>query len=135
MVCPHCGRCNRRIKWDEWKCETTGCDYEIPIQYTAHTAKALAPDHAFETEGHAISFDRYEDPVVRTGVEFHGYWRKATYELSPGNYVTHYHANQPINRQPGGADEMLEALQSTKMGMARHAVKKSAGKYLGRASA
>ena len=135
MVCPQCGRCNLRTKWDEWKCGTARCNYEIPIQYTARTAKALAPEHAFETEGHAISFDRFEDPIIQTSVKFYGYWRIATYELFPGNYVTHYFANLRINRQPGGADEMLEALQTTKMGMARHAVKKSKGKYLSKASA
>ncbi len=86
---------------NEWKCATTGCDYEIPIRYTARSAKALAPGHAFETEGHAISFDKFEEPVVRTSLDFYGYWRKATYEVFPGNYISHYFANQRINRQPG----------------------------------
>ncbi len=135
MVCPYCGGCNSRTKWDEWKCATTGCEYELPIKHTVRTASALAPEHAFQTEGHAISFDRYEEPVVRTSLDFHGYWKKATYELFPGNHVTHYLANQQINRQPGGADEMLEGLQRAKMGMARHALKTSGGKYLSKASA
>ena len=130
MVCPDCGRCNSRSEWDEWKCQTDGCHYEIPIHHTVRPASALTPEHAFETEGHAISFDKWEEPVVRTSVGFHGYWRKATYELSPGNYIAHYFSNQPINRQPGGADEILEALQGSKMGMKRHALESSPGKWV-----
>ncbi len=67
------------------------------IRHTVRSAKALAPEHAFETESHAISFDKYEEPVVRASLDFHGYWRKATYEVFPGNYITHYFANQQIN--------------------------------------
>ncbi|KAM0805246.1 hypothetical protein BDR22DRAFT_884784 [Usnea florida] len=66
---------------------------------------------------HAIPFDKWEAPVVRTQSAFLGYWRKATYELSPDNYVTHYMAKQVINRQPGGADEALEQLQGAKLGI------------------
>lgn len=129
MVCPVCGGCNSRSEWDEWKCGTEGCTYEIPIHHTVRTASALAPEHAFEAEGHSMSFDKWEEPIVRTKMEFHGYWRKATYELFPGNYITHYFANQEINRQPGGANDILEALQGTKMGMKRHPLESSPGKY------
>ena len=130
MVCPDCHRCNSRSEWDEWKCGTEGCTYEIPIHHTVRTAKALASEHAFEAEGHTMSFDKWEEPVERTKIEFHGYWRKATYELFPGNFITHYFANQQINRQPGGADEALEALQGTKMGLKRHPLENSPGKSL-----
>ena len=130
MVCRDCGRCNSRTKWDEWKCETEGCTFEIPITYTIVPRCQLAPDHAFEAEGHAIPFDKWEAPVVRTESGFIGYWRKATYELSPGNYVTHYMANQVINRRPGGADEALEQLQGAKLGMQRFKLESSPGKLL-----
>ena len=123
MVCPACGRCNSRTEWDQWKCETEGCDYEIPIHHTAVHPSALASAHGFEAEGHAISFDKWDEPVVRTEVDYLGYWRKATYELSHGNYITHYMTNLVINRQPGGADDILEALQGEKLGMKRHALK------------
>ncbi|CAF9943053.1 MAG: hypothetical protein ALECFALPRED_010499 [Alectoria fallacina] len=126
MVCRDCGRCNSRTKWDEWKCETEGCTFEIPIQYQIFSRSQLAPDHAFEAEGHSIPFDKWEAPVVRTEAGFHGYWRKATYELSPGNYVTHYVSNEVINRQPGGADEALETLQGAKLGMHRFPLENSA---------
>ena len=128
MVCRDCGRCNSRTKWDEWKCETERCNFEIPIHYPIISRSQLAPDHAFEAEGHSIPFDKWEAPVVRTEAGFHGYWRKATYELFPGNYVTHYFANQVINRQPGGADEALKTLQGAKLGMQRFALENSPSK-------
>ena len=127
MVCVDCGGCNSRTKWDDWKCGTEGCDFEISLPHTIFPVSAFAPDHAFEAEGHAIPFDKWEEPVVRTETKFHGYWRIATYELSPGNYVSHYIANQEINRQPGGADDTLIALQGAKMGMQRFALENSPG--------
>lgn len=130
MVCPDCGRCNSRTEWDQWKCETEGCTFELPIQYSIIPLGQLTTDHAFEAEGHAIPFDKCEAPVVLTEAGFHGYWRKATYELFPGNYITHYFANKQINRQPGGADEILEALQGMKLDMKRHPLESSAGKSL-----
>ena len=65
MVCRECGRCNSRTNWDEWKCATEGCTYEVPIRYNAIPSKALQCDHAFEAEGHAIPFDKYLEPVIR----------------------------------------------------------------------
>ena len=135
MVCPVCGRSNSRIKWDEWKCGTDGCHFEIPIQYHVVPRSELAPDHAFEAEGHSIPFDKCLDPVVRTGAAFRGWWRELTFEISPGNFVTHLIANQVINRQPGGADEMLESLQGEKLGLQRFPMKSCAGMYLPEPSA
>ena len=64
-------------------------------------------------ENPGISFGKF----IRTANGFHGFWRKLTFELSPGNFITHYIANQVINRQPGGADEILEILHGFKLGM------------------
>lgn len=131
MVCPACGRCNSRSEWDQFKCETPGCQYEIPIQHTAVHYSALAPTNGFEAEGHAICFNKWDEPMVRRDDEFIGYWRKATYEVWPGNYIAHFMTNLVINRQPGGADDILEALQKEKLGMKRHALKSSASMYPG----
>ena len=51
------------------------------------------------------------ESVVRTGAEFLGFWRKLEFEVAPGNTVTHYLANEVINRQPGGGDVILESFQ------------------------
>ena len=122
MVCPICGRCNSRTKWDEWKCETNECTFEVPIYHHIVPQHQLEPDHSFPTEGHSIPCDKFQDPVMQTS-RVHGYWRVLTYELFPGNFVTHYLANQVINRQPGGADDILRALQGSKLGMQRSALK------------
>ena len=128
MVCPKCGRCNSRVEWDEWKCATMGCTFQIPIDYKPVPRSSLVSDHAFEAEGHSIPFNKHQKPVILKKSGFRGYWRKITYELSPGNYVTHYLANQVINRQPGGADEVLEKLQCEKMGLQRLPLANSPGK-------
>lgn len=130
MVCPHCGRCNSRTKWDEWKCGTAGCQFEIPIRYSIIPWSELAPDHAFEAEGHSIPFDKCMEPVVRTKSAFRGWWREMRFDICPGNFVIHYIANRVINRQPGGADEMLESLQGEKLGMQRFPMKSCAGMLL-----
>ena len=128
MVCEDCGRCNSRTNWDEWKCKTEGCTYEVPIQYHIVPASSLAPDHAFQAEGHSIPFDKWLSPVVRTEAAFLGFWRKQTFELTPGNFVTHFISNQVINRQPGGADDTLAALQGEKLGMQRFPLGSCEGK-------
>ena len=130
MVCRDCGRCNSRTSWDEWKCETEGCTFEVPIRYSIIPRSQLAPDHAFEAEGHSIPFDKWELPVVRAENGFHGFWRRLTFELSPGNLITHYIANRVINRQPSGADEILETLQGVKLGMQRFPLENSPGEWL-----
>ena len=72
MVCLDCGRCNSRIEWDQWRCGIEGCDFEISIHHTVRPASALIPEHALEADGHAICFDKWEEPVIRTKVEFPG---------------------------------------------------------------
>ena len=67
------GRCNSQTKWGEWKCETEGCTFEIPIRYNIIPASKLAPDHTFKAEGHSIPFDKWGAAVVRTKAEFHDY--------------------------------------------------------------
>ena len=130
MVCPNCGRCNSRTKWDEWKCMTEGCQFEIPIKYHIIPRRELAPDHAFEAEGHSIPFDKCIEPVIRTRATFHGWWREMRYEMCEGNFISHYIANEVINRQPGGPDEILERLQGERLGMQRFPLRTCAGMYL-----
>ena len=127
MVCPNCGRCNSRTKWDEWKCATNGCQFEVPIQYHIIPRSELAPDHAFEAEGHSIPFDKCIEPIIRSKATFHGWWRVMQFDISPGNFILHYISNQIINRQPRGADEILESLQGEQLGMQRFAMQSCAG--------
>ena len=127
MVCPYCGQCNSRTKWDEWKCATNGCQFQIPIEYNIIPRVQLAPDHAFEAEGHSIPFDKCSEPVIQTEAGFHGWWRTMKFELCSDNFICHYIANQVINRQPGGADEILESLQGEKLGMQRFPMKSCPG--------
>ena len=123
----NCGRCNSRMrirsrsKWDEWKCETEGCTFEVPIRHDIIPRHELETEHSFPADGHSIPCDKFREPVVQTG-RVYGYWRVFTFELFPGNFVTHCLANKVINRQPGGADDIFHALQGSEMGMQRFAL-------------
>ena len=127
MVCPKCGRCNSRTKWDEWKCFNKGCDFESPVKHTVFPPKSLVEKHGFEFEGHAISWDTFAAPVTKRETEWPGWWRQSTYDIPGGNVVSHFHANAPINRQPGGANDILEALQGSKLGLERFTMGKASG--------
>lgn len=119
MVCPKCGRCNSRTKWDEWKCFNEACDFELPVKHTVFPPKSLVEKHGFEFEGQAISYDTFAAPVTKRKTEWPGFWRQSTYDIPGGNIVSHFHANAPINREPGGANDILEVLQGTKLGLER----------------
>ena len=50
--------------------------------------------------------------------------------MCEGNFISHYIANEVINRQPGGPDEVLESLQGERLGMQRFPMRNCAGMYL-----
>lgn len=130
MICPNCGKCNSRTNLDIWECSNEACDFSMNIAHTVFPAAALTPDHNFEAEGHAICFDTYDEDVIARTTEVIGYYRKETYQLSPGNSITHYIANKIINEQNGGPDDMLKALQGEKMGMRRLLMQNSPGQCI-----
>lgn len=129
MVCPKCGRCNSRTKWDEWKCLNAVCDFELPVAHTVFPARALVEKHGFEFQGQAISFDKCYAPVTKRETEWPGVWRHSTYDIPGGNVVSHFHANAVINQQAGGANEILEALQGSKLGMERFSMGNASGMH------
>ena len=128
MVCSKCGRCNSRTKWDEWKCFNEACDFECTVKHTVFPPRSFIEKHGFEFEGQAISWDKFVAPVTRRETEWPGFWRQSTYEVPGGNVISHFHANAPINRQPGGANDMLEALQGSKLGLERFSMGNPSGK-------
>lgn len=128
MVCPKCGRCNSRTKWDEWQCFNKACDFQLPVRHTVFPPSALVEKHGFQFEGHAISWDRFTAPVTKRETEWPGFWRHSTYDIPGGNIVSHFHANAVINRQPGGANDVLKALQGSKLGLERFSMGSASGK-------
>ena len=111
IVCPLCGRCNSRRRWDAWYCETEGCDFVHQLSQPVLSPRAVLHGHEVEYRGHAMPLDSFSAPVTLRKPEFNGEWRIHTYELCPGNTITHFHANESVNATPGGAHDMFMALQ------------------------
>ena len=130
MVCPRCGRCNSRRKWDQWECLNETCDFEHPVKHTIFPPSALIEKHGFEFEGQAIPWDSFEAPVTKRVTEWPGIWRLSTYDVPDGGIVSHFHANAVINRQPGGANDILEALQGSNLGMERFSMGTASGESI-----
>ncbi len=126
MACPKCGRCNSRTQWDTWKCQTIGCGFMHGIKHTVIDPHTVLPDHGVEFTGHALPQDKHLDPITLREPECVGDWRIHTYDLLPGNHITHFMANATINNKPGGAHDIFRALQGADMGLQRFPLAMSA---------
>ena len=126
MACPKCGRCNSRTRWDAWRCQTIECGFTHGIKHTIIDPHTVLPDHGVESAGHALPQDKHLDPVTLREPEYIGDWRVHTYDLLPGNHVTHFMANGTLNHKPGGAHDMFKALQRADIGLQRFALAMSA---------
>lgn len=119
MACPQCGRCNSRTLWDAWQCQTVGCGFTHGIKHTIIDPHTVLPDHGVEFVGHALPQDKHLDPVTMRAPEIIGEWRVHTFDVVPGNHVTHFMANGVLNNMPGGAHDMFRALQGADIGLQR----------------
>ncbi len=126
MACPKCGRCNSRTLWHAWKCQTIGCGFEHGIQHNVIDPHSVLPDHGVEFTGHALPQDKYLEPITLREPAYIGDWRINTYDLLPGNHITHFMANGVINNKPGGAHDMFRALQGADLGLQRFPLAMSA---------
>ena len=112
MACPICGRCNSRAHWDNWRCQTAGCGFTHQVnQPILSTRQVIGGGHFVEATGHAIPYDSWDPRVTARDPAFQGNWRIHTYDLIPGNSVTHFFANKSINAVKGGPNDMFAALQ------------------------
>ena len=130
MVCPRCGRCNSRRKWDQLECLNEACTFGQPVEHTIFAPRELIEKYGFEFEGQAICWDSFEAPVTKRVPEWPGLWRLSTYDVPDGGIVSHFHANAVINRQPGGANDILKVLQGSKLGMERFSMGSASGESI-----
>ena len=129
IVCPKCRRCTSRRHWDAWRCETQGCGFIYNVPQPVLAPSALMGGHDVETTGHAIPRDQMLYPVDMLPPTFDNGWRIHTYELCLGNTITHFHANESVNKLPGGANDLFKALQKDNcMGLQRFPMKMHTGK-------
>ena len=129
MACPRCGRCNSRVHWDAWRCETGGCGFVHQIKQSILSPRAVFGYHELEYTGHALPKEWWcSSSVVAREYELLGDWRKNTFDIIPGNLVTHFCSNSVINKKPHGPDQLFRQLQATDIGLQRYALTNSSCK-------
>ena len=119
FVCPKCYACNPRQYFDRWQCTTKGCSFTHALKMPLMGWKALLDDHSDGVYGHAASLDHYEAPFVKEITRIQGNWVINTFELSEGNFVTHFQANKAINAAPYSSNDLLLDVQREPLGLQR----------------
>ncbi len=122
IACPNCGRCNSREYWNEWNCQTENCGFTYKVKQSVLSPRAVLGAHDVEFNGHALPQDTFTWPVTEQ-TAFMDNWRLHTFDILPGNVVTHFLANSTINKRAGGPHDMFLALQDVDIGLQRFALK------------
>ena len=120
MLCPLCGRCNSRIRWDEWRCGGDGCAFVEKIKMTPLSHLSVMGGTSEQYTGQGLPFDKSTAPVVELEPTFVGSWRIQSFEIGPNNMVTHFTANRALNSQVGGAHDMFHNMQVADIGLQRY---------------
>ena len=128
MACPKCGRCNSRVHWDSWRCETGACGFIHSVKQSILSPRAVLGDHEIEYTGHAMLKDTCLSSVTLREHELIGDWRVNTFDLLPGNLVAHFCSNSIINKRPSGPDQLFRDVQSTEINLQRYALTTSSRK-------
>ena len=118
FVCPHCDGCSPRRYFSFWKCEY--CSFKHATKMPILGWAALLDDHAVGIYGHALPADPCEKAFVKLDTRTEGHWRITKYELSPGNFLTHFQANMSINAAPNSANKFLIDMQKEDIGLQRY---------------
>lgn len=119
IVCPKCRSCISRKFWDSWRCETEGCNFVLKVKHQIHSAGSLLPDNQREYSGRALPLNKFWAPVIEPEEELFGCWRIQKFTVFPGNTITHFMSNGPINQKPAGAHQMLRELQTVDLDLRR----------------
>lgn len=128
MACPRCGRCNSRVHWDAWRCQTGGCGFVHSVKQSVLSPRLVVGNDEIEYTGHAMLMDTCLPSVTLREYELIGDWRVNTFDLLPGNLVKHFCSNIAINKKPSGPDQLFRDLQGTDMGLQRYAMSTSLSK-------
>ncbi|KAK5707922.1 hypothetical protein LTR97_000461 [Elasticomyces elasticus] len=120
VVCPECGRCNQRYLFKGWRCDGPDCQWSglwphhQPIMPTALHVPWGSSGH-----GPALARNKHEGGVDVTIRHSHNY-KILTYSFPSieGSFV-HAIANDNVNSEPLGPNEMLAELQTVDMGLER----------------
>ena len=129
VVCPLCRRCNSRIYWDGWRCETPSCTWShtgprvaLPLCSTQDDAEPTKKGARLPYFGNANE--------LRPRMSWMKGYRKDVYHIPNIGTVTHYAAMGYVNHRRGGPNDMFQMLQTTEgLGLRRYPLKQSVGKF------
>ncbi len=128
IVCPDCGRCNSRVEWKHWKCETAGCGFVYTVPFEPFSYRSVAGSFDMFFEGLAVPSAK-PMPYVKSTHQFAGNYRINHYHLPGCGWVSHIQVNRPIATRPGGPDDMFLRLQQEDLGLKRFPLANSGSKY------
>lgn len=122
IVCPLCGCCSRRIKWDHWFCENPDCDFTHRVQQR--------PTPIGEVVTRSLGCEATDlNPTIKGGIRV-GQSIKGLYDvyeyIIPGlrgediGCVRHFKGNGIINQQPDGPNDLFLAMQQDDLGLKRN---------------
>lgn len=120
VCCPECGRCNHRYKFSGWVCDNPECHWDgLPANHQPILPVSLHQPWDNIGDGPSLARNRHEASVGVTVSYTHGYKvYRYTFNGIQGSLV-HAVANNKINREHQGPDEMLAAVQIEDMGLER----------------
>lgn len=141
IVCPQCGCCSRRIRWEGWFCENPGCDFEYTVPMRQIPIGSIANDDMLLVKQRKNSASALKDvkhesirvfesqeegkPAITT-------WflpdEKQGAEQSFIGSVTRIQATPEAHDRNGGYHDLYRALQGQDIRLARSGAKSAGGK-------
>lgn len=125
MACPECGRCNSREHWNEWRCQSKDCGFTYSVKQSVLSSRTVLDMHEVEFDSNTLPKDTFTSSAVTAKLTRMSNWELHTYSILPGNAITHFSANNIINKRSGGPHDMFLALQGVDMGLQRFPLKRS----------
>jgi hypothetical protein len=132
IVCPKCLCCSRRLEWTQWSCENPSCDFQYRLRQ-----KPVPISHVISQNAGEERKSNNRDHVsggIRVGQMILG--RYDVYEyIIPGEngedigFVRHFKANNIINQQPDGPNDLFRMMQESDFGLLRNAARQKGCKY------
>ncbi|CZT10544.1 uncharacterized protein RAG0_14983 [Rhynchosporium agropyri] len=124
FLCPVCGCCCRRLRWNHFSCETPSCltVYKVP-------RKVLTVPEVLQQKLKPSEMESHTGGGVTSSTMPMGGYMVDMYAFPDANgnqqdcYVYHFRSNEIINSQPNGSDELFASLQQEDLDLKRQPVK------------
>ncbi|KAI9802588.1 MAG: hypothetical protein M1833_001662 [Piccolia ochrophora] len=109
-----------------WKglCASSNCGFIYKIEHSVIAPRALLNGHDAEYQGHAIPLDKFMSPIAQS-IRFTDNYRIHTYNIPQCGVVSHFMANDIVNKRPDGPDDMFMWLQREDIGLKRFPMSQS----------